>query len=64
MLGVNALLIEGRIKTWLKQAVGTLPGTTEAWSTAKLEVQSLDELIAQADASGNNDDEIRDENAS
>jgi hypothetical protein len=33
------------IKQWLRQTVGTLPRTTEAWSTASLEVQSMVELF-------------------
>ena len=53
MNGWEALRTENRIKKWLKQTHGTLPGTTEAWSTANLEVHSLDELIALADGSRN-----------
>lgn len=39
---------ESAIKRWLRDKVGTLPRTTEAWSTAALEVSSIRELFATA----------------
>ena len=48
MNGETALDIETEIKRWLKVHVGTLPRKTENWSTANLEVHSLNELIALA----------------
>jgi hypothetical protein len=45
MLGAIAYKKELLIKQWLRQAVGTLAGTTENWSTASLHVHSLAELI-------------------
>ena len=53
MSGDEAAAIEKRIKAWLRLNVGTLPGSSESWSTANLEVRSLDELIALATQSGN-----------
>ena len=53
MNGETALDTETRIKRYLKKHVGTLPGSSESWSTANLEVRSLDELIALATQSGN-----------
>lgn len=40
--------VEGQLKKWLNVQVGCLPGSTESWSTARLEVQSLKELAKLA----------------
>src|SRR5262249_44240142 len=45
MRGSLAYERELAIKQWLRRVVGTLPGTTENWSTASLEVRSLIELF-------------------
>jgi hypothetical protein len=39
---------ERLIKSWLRRDVGVLPGNTEAWSTAGLEVRNLAELFIAA----------------
>jgi hypothetical protein len=46
MLGSQAYEKEFIIKQWLRRTVGTLAGTTENWSTASFEVQSLTELFS------------------
>ena len=35
---------EKQFKKWLREDIGVVPGTSEHWYTAKLEVQSLREL--------------------
>jgi hypothetical protein len=45
MRGSLAFEKELLIKQWLRRTVGTLAGTSENWSTAKLEVRSLAELF-------------------
>jgi hypothetical protein len=35
---------ERAFKQWLKKEIGLMEGTTENWSTTKMEVQSLAEL--------------------
>lgn len=42
--------LETRIKRWLAETIGVLPGTTENWSSANLEVGSLLELMDRAGA--------------
>ena len=42
--GQKVLDAEKALKKWLKEKVGLIEGTTENWSTATLEVQSLAEL--------------------
>ena len=39
--GDLVLSTEKKLKQWLKKEVGLVPGTTENWFTAKLEVTSL-----------------------
>ena len=39
---------EKAIKKWLKKEIGLMEGTTENWSTTKMEVQSLAELKARS----------------
>ncbi len=46
--GDAAYGIEKQLKAWLAAEIGCLPGTTEAWSTARLEAESLKELLAIA----------------
>jgi hypothetical protein len=40
--------IEALFKKWLKKEIGLMEGTTENWSTTKMEVQSLAELKARS----------------
>jgi len=40
--------IEALFKKWLKKEIGLMDGTTENWSTTKMEVQSLAELKARS----------------
>jgi len=42
--GQKVLDTETAFKKWLKKEVGLMEGTTENWSTTKMEVQSLAEL--------------------
>lgn len=37
--------LETQVKRWLAKEIGVLPGTTESWSTANLEVTSLRGLV-------------------
>ncbi len=46
--GSLVLETEKRFKQWLKAEVGVVPGTSENWFTAKLEVRSLAELKAKS----------------
>ena len=39
---------EKAFKRWLKKEIGVMEGTTENWSTTKMEVQSLAELKARS----------------
>ena len=39
---------ENTFKKWLKKEIGLMEGTTENWSTTKMEVQSLAELKARS----------------
>ena len=50
--GDSVAAVEAHVKRWLKEHVGTLPGTSEAWSTADLEVSSLWELFELAGVQG------------
>jgi hypothetical protein len=45
LTGREALRIESELKKWLKAEIGTLPGTSEGWSTARLEVPNLRALL-------------------
>jgi len=51
MLGSIAYQKELLVKRWLSREIGTIAGTTESWSTAKLEVHTLHELLSLAAAS-------------
>ena len=44
--GDQVLDLEKKLKKWLRREVGLVPGTHENCFTAKLEVNSLDELEA------------------
>lgn len=55
MPGQDAYELELAVKAWLKDNPGTLPGTTENWSTAQLEVADLQELFDTSRASEAND---------
>ena len=46
--GQEILDAETAFKRWLKQEIGLMEGTTENWSTTKMEVQSLAELKARS----------------
>ena len=46
--GQKVLDTEKAFKKWLKDEVGVIDGTTENWSTTKMEVQSLAELKARS----------------
>ena len=46
--GQKVLDTENAFKKWLKNEIGLMEGTTENWSTAKMEVQSLAELKARS----------------
>ena len=46
--GQKVLDTEKAFKQWLKKEVGLVKGTTENWSTTKMEVQSLSELKARS----------------
>jgi hypothetical protein len=46
--GQKVLDTEKAFKQWLKKEVGLIKGTTENWSTTKMEVQSLAELKARS----------------
>jgi DNA-directed RNA polymerase subunit RPC12/RpoP len=45
MPGEVAYRLESQLKLWLRDNIGTLPGTTENWSTAHLEVPDLRGLL-------------------
>jgi len=47
-LGQKVLDTEKLFKKWLKDEIGLMEGTTENWSTTKMEVQSLAELKARS----------------
>ena len=47
-LGQKVLDTENAFKKWLKNEIGLMEGTTENWSTTKMEVQSLAELKARS----------------
>ena len=47
-LGQKVLDTEKAFKKWLKKEIGLMEGTTENWSTTKMEVQSLAELKARS----------------
>ena len=47
-LGQKVLDTEKAFKKWLKDEIGLMDGTTENWSTTKMEVQSLAELKARS----------------
>ena len=47
-LGQKVLDTETAFKKWLKKEIGLMDGTTENWSTSKVEVQSLAELKARS----------------
>ena len=47
-LGKKVQEIEALFKKWLKKEIGLMEGTTENWSTTKMEVQSLAELKARS----------------
>ena len=46
--GQKVFDIEKLFKKWLKKEIGLMDGTTENWSTTKMEVQSLAELKARS----------------
>ena len=46
--GQKVLDTENAFKKWLKKEIGLMEGTTENWSTTKMEVQSLAELKARS----------------
>ena len=46
--GQKVLDTNNAFKKWLKDEIGTIYGTTENWSTTKMEVQSLAELKARS----------------
>ena len=46
--GQKVLDTEKAFKKWLKKEIGLMEGTTENWSTTKMEVQSLAELKAKS----------------
>ena len=46
--GQKVLDTEKAFKRWLKKEIGVMEGTTENWSTTKMEVQSLAELKARS----------------
>lgn len=45
--------MEQAIKTWLSANVRLLPATLERWSTADMEVGSVDELLSRVRDRGN-----------
>ena len=47
-LGQKVLDVENAFKKWLKKEIGLMDGTTENWSTSKMEVHSLAELKARS----------------
>ena len=47
-LGQKVLDTENAFKKWLRTEIGLMDGTTENWSTTKMEVQSLAELKARS----------------
>ena len=47
-LGQKVFDTEKLFKQWLKKEIGLMEGTTENWSTTKMEVQSLAELKARS----------------
>ena len=47
-IGQKVLDTEKLFKKWLKDEIGLMEGTTENWSTTKMEVQSLAELKARS----------------
>ena len=47
-MGKTILDTEEAFKKWLKKEIGVMDGTTENWSTTKMEVQSLAELKARS----------------
>ena len=46
--GQKVLDTENAFKKWLRKEIGLMEGTTENWSTTKMEVQSLAELKARS----------------
>ena len=46
--GQKVLDTENAFKKWLRNEIGLMEGTTENWSTTKMEVQSLAELKARS----------------
>ena len=46
--GQKVLETENAFKKWLRKEIGLMEGTTENWSTTKMEVQSLAELKARS----------------
>jgi len=46
--GDQVLALEKKLKLWLRNEVGLVPGTHENWFTARMEVQSLAELKARS----------------
>ena len=46
--GQKVLDTENALKKWLKKEIGLIKGTTENWSTTKMEVHSLAELKARS----------------
>ena len=47
-IGQKVLDTENAFKKWIKKEIGLMEGTTENWSTTKMEVQSLAELKARS----------------
>lgn len=47
-LGQKVLDIETAYKKWLKKEIGLIKGTTENWSSAVMEVQTLAQLKARS----------------
>ena len=48
MRGKTILDTEEAFTIWLRKEIGLMEGTTENWSTSKMEVQSLAELKARS----------------
>ena len=46
--GQKVLDTENAFKKWLRKEIGLMEGTTENWSTTRMEVQSLAELKARS----------------
>ena len=47
--GKKVFLTEKKLIAWLKETVGSMPGTRENWVTTELEVQTLKELFDRAE---------------